>query len=114
MPGGELIGFVTAPKDIAENLAASLVAEHLAACVNIIPGVRSIFFWDGKVCQEGEVLLIIKTNESSWNQLMARVKELHTYDIPEIVSIPITDGYKPYLDWLNQSCSRASSTKKST
>lgn len=110
MADGELIALVTAPKDIAESLATSVVAEHLAACVNIIPGVTSIFFWEGKVCQEAEVLLLIKTNKSTWNQLMARVKELHTYDIPEIVSLPITDGFQPYLQWINQSCE----TKKST
>lgn len=110
MPNGELIVLVTSPKDIAESLATTLVAESLAACVNIIPGVTSIFFWEGKVCQEAEVLLLIKTNKSSWNQLQARVQELHTYDIPEIVSLPIEEGFQPYLNWINQSCE----TKKST
>ncbi len=110
MSNGELIVLVTSPKDIAESLATTLVAEHLAACVNIIPGVTSIFSWEGKVCQEEEVLLLIKTNNSSWNQLQERVQELHTYDIPEIVSVPIEAGFQPYLDWINQSCT----VKKST
>ena len=110
MPNGELIVLVTAPKDISESLSTTLVSEHLAACVNIVPGVTSIFFFEGKVCQEAEVLLLIKTNESAWNQLMNRVKELHTYDIPEIVSLPIADGFQLYLQWINQSCL----TKKST
>lgn len=110
MVDGELIVLVTSPKDIAESLATTLVEEHLAACVNIVPGVTSIFFWEGKVCQEAEVLLLIKTTKSSWNQLMARVKELHTYDIPEIVGLPITEGFQPYLDWLNKSCLAKKST----
>lgn len=110
MADGELVVLVTSPKDIAESLATTLVAEHLAACVNVVPGVTSIFFWEGKVCQEAEVLLIIKTNQSSWNQLMLRVKELHAYDIPEIVSLPIAAGFQPYLDWINKSCSTKQST----
>jgi periplasmic divalent cation tolerance protein len=110
MSNGELMVFVTSPKDIAASLAETLVAEHLAACVNIIPGVTSIFFWEGKVCQEAEVMLLIKTTKSSWNQLMVRVKELHTYDIPEIVSLPIMEGFQPYLDWINKSCVAKKST----
>ncbi len=110
MSSDEIVVLVTSPKDIAESLATTVVAEHLAACANIIPGVTSIFFWEGKVCQEAEVLLLIKTTKSSWNQLMVRVKELHTYDIPEIVSLPITDGFQPYLNWINQSCLMKKST----
>ena len=101
---GELIVFVTCPADLSQQLARTVVEEHLAACVNIIPGITSVYFWQDKLCQESEDLLIIKSNESSWHQLASRIKELHTYDTPEIVSVSIRDGFEPYLQWLNQAC----------
>ena len=91
----------TAPGD-ADRIARALVDERLAACVNIIP-VRSCYLWEGKLNLEGEELLIIKTEQSMVEQLMSRIIELHSYKVPEIVVLPILDGYPPYLHWIAQS-----------
>jgi periplasmic divalent cation tolerance protein len=91
----------TAPGD-ADGIARVLVEERLAACVNIIPA-RSCYLWEGKLNLEGEELLIIKTEERKIEHLMARIIELHSYRVPEIIVLPIVDGYPPYLHWITQS-----------
>jgi periplasmic divalent cation tolerance protein len=91
----------TAPGE-ADRIARALVDERLAACVNIMP-VRSCYLWEGKINLEGEELLIIKTEQSMVEQLMSRIIELHSYKVPEIVVLPILDGYPPYLHWIAQS-----------
>jgi periplasmic divalent cation tolerance protein len=78
------------------------VDERLAACVNIMP-VRSCYLWEGKINLEGEELLIIKTEQSMVEQLVSRIIELHSYKVPEIIVLPIVDGYPPYLHWIAQS-----------
>ncbi len=103
---GELIVLVTCPRAGAEQIAKPLVEEGLAACVNIVPGVTSVFRWQDKVEVEAEELMIIKTTTDLWTALEKRVKELHCYDTPEIISLLIEDGYKPYLDWLNTALRR--------
>lgn len=100
---GEIVVLVTCPPAESENLAIALVEERLAACVNIINGVQSIYLWDGKVCNETEKLLVIKSHSSVWDKLRDRVHELHSYDVPEVVSLPIADGLKPYMDWIGAS-----------
>jgi len=85
--------------DDAEKLAATLVDEGLAACVNIVPGLRSIYHWQGKVQNDAEVLLIIKTGKEL-EPLMTRLSALHPYELPEIIAVPITDGSQDYLKWL--------------
>ena len=97
----EIIVLVTCPASESEKLARALVERSLAACVNIVPGIRSIYVWEGKVCNESEELLVIKSTTAAWDQLSTAVKELHSYDVPEIISLPIGAGDKPYLDWLN-------------
>jgi periplasmic divalent cation tolerance protein len=91
----------TAPGE-ADGIARALVDERLAACVNIMP-VRSCYLWEGKINLEGEELLIIKTEQSMVEQLMSRIIELHSYKVPEIIVLPILDGYPPYLHWIAQS-----------
>jgi periplasmic divalent cation tolerance protein len=81
-------------------LAHSLVTEGLAACVNILPGVTSIFTWNNAVQTETEELLLIKTSAAAYKQVEERVKQLHSYDVPEILSLAIRDISKPYQDWL--------------
>lgn len=98
---GEILVLVTAPSSESEQLAKTLVEERLAACVNIMSNVRSIYVWEGKVCNESEELLVIKSTRSAWDALTHRVKQLHSYDVPEIICVSIEDGDKPYLDWLN-------------
>lgn len=100
---GELIVLVTCPAASALDLSRAIVAERLAACVNIVGSVTSIFVWQGNINLESEELLIIKSSRSLWPALEKRVKELHAYQTPEIICFPIEDGYKPYLDWLNSS-----------
>jgi periplasmic divalent cation tolerance protein len=91
----------TAPGE-ADGIARALVNERLAACVNIMP-VRSCYLWEGKLNLEGEELLIIKTEQSMVEQLVSRIIELHSYKVPEIIVLPILDGYPPYLQWIAQS-----------
>jgi len=83
-----------------ESLAETLVGERLAACVNIIQPVRSVFRWQGKVESHDEVLLIIKTTLERYPALEERVRELHSYDLPEVVAMRIECGSAPYLAWL--------------
>jgi len=85
------------------RLGEALVSEKLAACVNLISGVRSIYIWEGSVCNESEVLLVIKTTENAYGPLEARLKELHTYSVPEIIALRIDRGSDQYLGWLSES-----------
>lgn len=97
----ELVIFVTCPPSAAETIALPLVDEGLAACVNIVPAITSLFRWQGQICREQEMLLVIKSTENLWSLLEKRIRELHSYEIPEIICVPIEKGHKPYLDWLN-------------
>jgi periplasmic divalent cation tolerance protein len=103
---GEIIVLVTATAAESEKLARSLVEENLAGCVNVIPAVNSIFVWEGKIEEESESLLLIKSHTRKFVELQSRIVELHSYDCPEIICLSIQDGYKPYLDWLNSTISK--------
>ncbi len=104
MPGTDVVTvFVTAPKaESALALARQVVEESLAACGNVIPNVTSVFRWDEKVNQEDEVLLILKTSAVKGPALIARVAELHEYEVPEVLSLRVEDGFGPYLDWVGE------------
>jgi len=92
---------VTAPDlDTAARLGRALVEERLAACVNLVPGLRSIYRWEGALQDEAEVLLLVKTRADRLEALAARVKELHPYALPEVLALPATGGSPAYLDWL--------------
>ncbi len=95
--------FITAPVDQAEAIARPLVDEQLVACVNLVPEIRSIYRWKGEVCVDGESLLVAKTRASLVEPLRARLVELHPYDVPELIAMPIIDGHAPYLDWIGES-----------
>lgn len=90
----------TDSKDEAEKIAKALVEEKLAACVNIVPGLRSIYRWQGKICDENEFLLIIKTAAENQTRIEERIRELHHYEVPELIFVPITDGLPEYLEWV--------------
>ncbi len=93
--------YVTVPlREEAEKLAEVLVTEQLAACANIIEGVTSIFHWEGKLCRENEVILILKTTEERVEELTERIKQLHSYDCPCIVALPIEGGNPDFLTWV--------------
>jgi periplasmic divalent cation tolerance protein len=89
----------TAAPEQAPLIAQALVRERLAACVNILP-VRSVYRWKSRVFDEKENLLIIKTREEKADAAIAAVKKMHSYDVPEIIVLPVAKGYPPYLDWI--------------
>jgi periplasmic divalent cation tolerance protein len=98
-----IIVFITAPnEEEAVKISHALVGERLAACVNIVRSVRSIYRWQGRVEDEQEVLIIVKTRKSLFERLRECVKNLHSYSVPEIIGLPLTEGSKEYLDWLGQ------------
>jgi periplasmic divalent cation tolerance protein len=98
---------ITAPDaDGAAELARALIGEGLCACVNIVPGVRSIYIYNGKLCDEPEVLCVVKTRKELFGRLEARVRELHPYEVPEILAFAVDEGSPAYLEWLFASTAR--------
>ncbi|MEC4686126.1 MAG: divalent-cation tolerance protein CutA [Nitrospirota bacterium] len=94
--------FITAPdEEEAARIARTIVEERLAGCVNIVKGIRSIYSWEGKIEDEHEVLMIVKTKRALFTVLEKRVKELHSYSVPEIISLPLVEGSEDYLKWLD-------------
>ena len=97
-----IVIFVTASnKKEAQRIAAGLIGQKLAACVNIIDKVDSLFFWEGKTQQAKESLLIIKSKKEKMPKIIKLVKSLHSYKVPEIIALPIITGLKPYLRWID-------------
>jgi periplasmic divalent cation tolerance protein len=88
-------------------IAREIVARRQAACVNIVPGVRSVYRWQGKICTDGEYLLVIKTLEEEYPEVAATIQELHSYDLPEILSFPVHQGDRDFLDWIAASVDKA-------
>jgi periplasmic divalent cation tolerance protein len=86
----------------AEKISKTLVEEKLAACCNIVDKVRSIYFWDGKLCDENESLILIKTKRSNFKKLEKRIKSLHSYQVPEIIVLSIGKGSEDYLKWVER------------
>jgi periplasmic divalent cation tolerance protein len=98
-----IVVFVTAASARqAGQIGRALVKTGLAACVNIVPGIRSIFRWAGKVSEEREVLLMAKTRADLFDQMAVEVKRLHSYQVPEVIAVPIPQGSAEYLDWIQQ------------
>ena len=96
-----LVILCTCPdRTTAERIAETVVSERLAACVNIAPGLTSIYRWEGQIQRETELLLLIKTRQAVYPQLEARIRELHPYQVPEIIALPIQTGSAAYLDWI--------------
>ena len=93
----------TTPKNKSEELAQILLEEKLAACVNIIPGIKSMYWWDGKIQTDTEDLLVIKTKEELVKELTEKVKEVHPYEIPEVIVLNVEDGNNEYIDWITKS-----------
>ena len=87
----------------AAGAARNLVAERLIACANILPGVRSIYRWQGEVADQPEVVMLMKTRKQDWSALISRLHELHTYDTPECVAVRIAAGAPKYMAWLEAS-----------
>ncbi len=99
-----LVTFITTKnKREANKIVKKLIEEKLIACANIVDGVKSVFWWQGKVDQANEVLLICKTKKSCLSKLIKTVKTLHSYAVPEIIALPIVAGNKDYLKWMDDS-----------
>ncbi|NUM37346.1 MAG: divalent-cation tolerance protein CutA [Candidatus Brocadiae bacterium] len=90
------------PENKAKDIAKTLVAEKIAACVNIIPGVQSFYYWQGKLCEEKEDTLLIKISKENISYLYDRLKAVHPYEVPEIVELNVADANQPYIQWLYQ------------
>ena len=94
-------------KSKAQNIAKVLVEQRLAACVQI-EQIESIYKWEGKITQEGEYLIRIKSTIDKYNQIESIIKDMHSYDIPQIIQIPITDGYNKYFEWIDKEVAKES------
>ncbi len=98
---GYVVVFCTAPdKAEAERIGRTVVEERLAACCNVVDGMRSIYRWKGEICEESEVLSIFKTRKELFGLLKDRIKALHSYEVPEIIEMEITGGLEEYLGWI--------------
>ena len=98
-----LVVLITASsEDEAATIGRALVEEGLAACANIVGGVRSIYRWKGEVKDDRECLMLVKTVPANFDRLEKRVRELHSYELPEVIAIPVTAGSRPYLDWVHE------------
>jgi periplasmic divalent cation tolerance protein len=100
---GPLVVMVTAPEERARELARTLVDERLAACVNVLPGVTSIYTWEGRREEAMESLLLIKTRPERYADLERRVRELHPYSVPEVLALPVQAAAADYLRWVHDS-----------
>jgi len=102
----EIIVFCTVDSsELGEQIADALVEAHEAACVNIISGVRSIYRWEGKLCRDAELLLVIKSVAEKFEAVRDRIRRMHTYQVPEVIAVPVTAGDADYLNWLRESVS---------
>lgn len=102
MTGNIVVLITVSSPDEGEKIARALVEKRLAACVNIVPGIRSIYHWQGKICDDRELLLIAKTSADLFDAVEKEVKALHSYKVPEIIAIPIAAGSKEYLSWIDE------------
>jgi len=102
MSHAHLLSLCTCPdQPSAERLAEALVAEGLAACVNILPGAISVYTWEGRTERDTELVLLIKTTAARFDELQRRIVALHPYDVPEVIATPISHGLPAYLDWVS-------------
>jgi len=109
--GTHSVAFVTVPnEELGKRLARGLVEKKLAACVNIIPSIKSIYQWEGKIEEDSELLLMIKTRSSLISEVSKYVRQNHSYDVAEVISLPIESGNPPYLDWIGKSVPESQST----
>ncbi len=98
----EIVIFITSgSEEEAKKLARVLVEEKLAACVNILSGVESLYWWKGKIESSKEWMLVVKTQGKMVNKVVKRVKEIHSYEVPEVIALPIVEGNKDYLQWIS-------------
>lgn len=100
-----IVIFITASgKKEARRIASAIIEKKCAACVNILDGVESVFRWQGRIDSGKEALLIVKSRRENLGKIIKLVKSLHSYEVPEIIALPLAGGYKPYLRWIDESC----------
>jgi len=103
MKNGKIIIYITASSmEEGNKIAKQLVEKRLAACCNIIPEIKSLYWWEGKICEDKEVLILVKTVKEAFGKIVEEVKKIHSYDVPEIICSPIEDGYNDYLNWIEK------------
>lgn len=101
-PGTHSAAFITAPDETtAKTLAHGLVSNKLAACVNIVPKILSIYQWEGKINEDAEVMLMVKTTSCKVDEISKYIRENHPYKVAEVISFPIENGNPPYLEWIS-------------
>jgi periplasmic divalent cation tolerance protein len=101
-----IIVLITVPSaEVGQTVADALLAQRLAACVNIVPAIRSLYLWQGQVADDQESLLIVKSRAALFEQLAAVVRAVHPYEVPEIIALPIVLGSPTYLQWLDNETS---------
>ena len=102
MPEQIVVLMTASSQEEADGIAHALVAEMLAACVNVVPGIASVYRWQGEVQRDTEWLLIAKTRRDVLDALVQRVQALHSYDVPEVIALPLVGGSEAYLRWLDR------------
>ncbi|MCD6341432.1 MAG: divalent-cation tolerance protein CutA [Thaumarchaeota archaeon] len=110
MLGAYIVVLITASSEESENIARRLLEERLAACVNIVRGIKSLFWWEGKIDEAQEALLIAKTRLDQMEKLIQAVKQIHSYSVPEIIALPIIARNMSYLTWISQNVRKPEST----
>ncbi len=102
MPSNEIVILCTVPnQETAGKVAQTLVEGKLAACVNIISGIVSVYHWKAELCRDNEFLCIIKSKESNFSKIEAAIRSIHPYEVPEVIALPIIQGHAPYLAWIH-------------
>ena len=98
-----VIVITTKNSDEAHKIARALLEDKLIACANIMPGIQSVFWWEGKVDQAEETMMVLKSKRSLFKKIVKKVKSLHSYSVPEVIALPILDGNPDYLRWIDES-----------
>lgn len=97
----------TCPPNEAPAIAKRLLEDRLIACCNILPQVTSMYWWEGRISTDAEALLVMKAPDTLIDQLVATIKDIHPYEVPEVVVLPVEGGFEGYLSWVEQSCRAA-------
>jgi periplasmic divalent cation tolerance protein len=100
-----IVMVTTASQDEAVKIADQVVRSRLAACASTIPTVRSTYWWEGKLMNDKESLVLIKTTSDKFNSLEETIRKIHSYKVPEIIAIPVSNGFSPYLEWIHRETS---------